>query len=1046
MKHFLLLFLLLCSSMLEAQDYHFKQISLAEGLSQSSINAIAQDANGFLWLGTQDGLNRFDGSKFNIYKNIPFDSSSLSENFITALCVDTQNQLWIGTMNEGLHLFHPENGTFSRFYHQANDENTISSNNITKIYTDKKGNVWVGTTNGLNLIEHRKKTIRFKRFQYNPTLTRSFPDINHINDILVDKQDNLWLATSKGLFQFTLQTTEKSILLKQKKHWYTVENVPQNGSLAHNLIRTIEEDALGRIWIGSAEALQLLENNIFKTIHLFKNGTTETINDLHIDKKGQLLVGTFHGIFILKYAAKKYAAPILYEHLTGGINSLHDNMILHIFEDNHHEGLFWLGTYLSGIGQMYERKKRFVTNYLKSPAIGQEIGASVNLLVKQKDNVLWLNTTSGLLRFDRTTNAYQLLEKIPIIGKKEMFNPNRIMAMYQDSKGQIWFGARNGLLKLKKQNNGYALQLFQSQIEEERGVFSIYEADGNLYLGTWSGISVFDLKTEQLSNTSIVIDSVGSQQFGYQVQYLLKDKKNNWWIGTTHGIVFFRNVKGNFWEHLQCNKGEVYTHQPVNKKSLISGRVTSICEASNGGIWLGTHSALVKVIDKKKTLEFQAFGEAEGLANNLVYTVASDKKHLWLSTNRGLSRFHIEHETFANFDIKDGLQSNEFNGNACFQAEDGELFFGGINGYTSFYPSEIKLESKSPKVLLTQLDTQHESYNLLNQKTVCLKYADNSFTVHFIGLDLLYPTDVEYFYRLESKGKGLLISLGNSQQVNFTQLGAGTYTLRILAKNRDGAMNVVGDVVEIIIEVPFWESWWFLLIVLGLISLLFWAVYHIRYLDKMQKLAEIERVRKNAAQDFHDEMGSKLTVISMFTELTKSKLNGNYHEVAPYLDKVSDTAGSLYHSMKDLIWALNPEHDTVQDLFLQLKDFGDELFDQTGVQFKSQGIETKLENQQIPMENKRHILLIFKELMNNALKHSDCTAVYLTIMHEADELKITLEDNGIGFNSLDEYDGDGLKNIYSRAEKIGGKIKMRSNNRGTSVTLHVQNSKKIFYP
>jgi ligand-binding sensor domain-containing protein/two-component sensor histidine kinase len=1034
MKHFILLLLLFCTISLSAQDYHFKQISLAEGLSQSSINAIAQDANGFLWLGTQDGLNRFDGNNFMIFKNIPFDSSSLSENFITALSIDNQNQLWVGTQNEGVHLFHPNDGTFSRFYHNPIDNQSLSSNNITTIHTDKKGNIWIGTSNGLNLIEIKNKRISFKRFQYNSSLVRSFPDLNYIKDILVDSKNNLWLGTSKGLFKYQIETKNKETNLTKKQHWLANKNT-KNG-LTNNVIRAVEEDALGRIWIGTGKALHLFENGTFQTIPLFDNKKNETVNDLHVDKKGQLFIGTYDGIFSLKYENKTYQKPVLYEHLTNGVNSLHDNMVLNIFEDNHHEGLYWLGTYLSGIGQMYERKKPFVTNYLKSPKIGQKIGASVHLITKKGDE-LWLNTTSGLLCFNRKTDVYQLIEKMPIIGRKEDFYANQISTIYKDSSGQIWLGSAIGLLKLIQQNKTYAVQLFQTKKEEERGVFGIYENNKKLYLGGWSGINSFDLTTEKLSENPIVIDTVGSRQFGYQIRYFLKGKNNDWWIGSTHGIVHFTNISTDFWQHLQTKKGKVYTHNPNDQKSLISGRITALCKDKNGGIWIGTNSALVKVINQKNRIEFQSYGEKEGLANNLVYTIINDKNDLWLSTNRGLSRFDIEHSTFANFDIKDGLQSNEFNGKAYFQAEDGELFFGGINGYTSFYPSKIEMESKAPNVLLTQLETSNQSYNLLNEKLIGLKYVQNSFSVQFIGLDLLYPTDVEYFYQLKGGDDGRLVSLGNSRRVNFTQLGAGTYTLRVLAKNRDGAMNKVGDTVKIIIEAPFWQSWWFLFANLCLISFLIWAIYHIRYLGKMQKLAEIERVRKNAAQDFHDELGSKLTVISMFTELTKSKLNGHYHEVAPYLDKVSDTAGSLYHSMKDLLWALNPEQDTVQDLFLQLKDFGEELFDQTGVEFKSQGINTPLQDKVIPMEYKRHILLIFKELMNNSLRHSDCTSVCLTINEDGQKFKIILEDNGVGFNSSDEYDGDGLKNIYNRANKISGKINVCSNNRGTSVTLSV---------
>ncbi len=1000
-------------------------------MAQSSINAVAQDLHGFMWFGTEDGLNRFDGNEFVIYKNIPFDSTSLSENFITALLVDSKNQLWVGTMNEGLHLFDSETQTFKRFYNSTKN-NSLSNNNINTIYEDKNGRVWVGTSNGLNLIIQKEKNISFQRFQYNSDFSRGFPGVNFINTIFNDSENQLWVGTAKGLFQFEI-ITNKSIQLKQKNLF----------SLADNSIRAIQEGKENQLWVGTAKNLHRLVNDSFEIVQLKEKVKSEPINDLLINKKGELLIATYQGVFIIKNTSE-VEKSILYEHSKNGVNSLHDNMIISIFEDRNHEGLYWLGTYLSGIGQMYKRKKRFVTNYLKDTKLEEKIGASVHLISK-KDDILWLSTTSGLIRYDRKKDDYQLLRKFKIINKgknnfkKESFYHNWITTIFKDKNGQIWLGSRLGLLKLIKQNNQFAVELFQSEIETEQAVIGIYQDEDKLYLGGWSGISVFDLKTEKLAKKAIVIDTINSKEFGYQVRFLHQDKQQNWWIGTTHGLVYYDTVKEDFWEHIKTNKGKVYQHNPDDENSLVSDRITAICEDVNGNIWLGTHSGLVQVTIKKKDLNFRFFSEKDGLANSLVYTVLNDNQgvdnYLWLSTNRGLSRFDITTNDFANFDIKDGLQSNEFNGNSCFQALDGELFFGGINGYTSFYPSEIELETNAPKVFITNLKTSEKEHNLLNQKSIELAYINNSFSVQFNGLDFIYPSDMEYFYRLEGRGDEQLISLGNSRQVNFTELGAGNYTLYIYAKNRDGAMQAIGDKLAIKIAAPFWQTWWFLLLSLLIFSFLIWSIYHIRYLDKMQKLAEIERVRKSAAQDFHDELGSKLTIISMFTELTKSKLNGNYEAVAPYLDKVSDTAGSLYHSMKDLIWALNPEQDTLQDLFLQLKDFGDELFDQTGVVFQSLGIEQDIQEQVIPMECKRHVLLIFKELMNNSLKHSDCTEVRLSILNEKDGLKISLKDNGSGFNPSDEYDGDGLKNIYSRADKIDGKISVCSNNRGTEVIL-----------
>ena len=200
------------------------------------------------------------------------------------------------------------------------------------------------------------------------------------------------------------------VYLIQKKHWQ------ENQGLSQNLVRAVQEDVLGRIWIGTGKALQILEKDKFTTVPLFKKMEYETINDLHLDKKNQLLIGTSHGIFIVKYQNEKYQKPTFYEQKNNDINTLHDNIVLDIFEDNHHEGLYWLGTYLSGIGQMYERKKRFVTNYLNDTKLKEKIGASVHLITK-KDDILWLNTTSGLLRYDKKNDNYQLLRKFNIVNK-----------------------------------------------------------------------------------------------------------------------------------------------------------------------------------------------------------------------------------------------------------------------------------------------------------------------------------------------------------------------------------------------------------------------------------------------------------------------------------------------------------------------------------------------------------------------------------------------------------------------------------------------------
>lgn len=1016
-----------------AQDYQFKKVWLEDGLSQSSINAVAQDQKGFLWLGTQDGLNRYDGHQFKIFKNIPFDSTSLAENFISSLLVDAKGRLWVGTMNMGLHLYDPKTNTFTRFQHDPNRPQTISNNTINCLYEDKNHTIWIGTNNGFNQVKFTQNEVHFKYYQHQPNLPRTFPTKHFIRSIFHDSKGNLWVGSNKGLYQYKL-SKEGLTLTKTFK-----QNEAKKTNILKNIITSIAEDRQQRLWVGSRNGVTIFEKGQFSPIDLMKHEDREAINDIMVDKKGNIWIATLGGIFIKKYNQGSYATTFERHQQSVRPNGLHANMISKIHEDNRHEGLYWLGTFLGGVSKMYYRSKRFMTNHLTYQNIPDLVSNSVRLLLKDRSNVVWIGTDAQLLRYDRPKENYRVFRKIKIVNESNNYlHPHEMLYFYKDSKNQLWTSSYRGLFKLLRQSDGSLVaKLFQFK-EEKSAIYTIFEADNRLYLGTWQGIGYLDLKTEQLNYEVFKIDTINNQKYRYSIRNILKDKSNNYWIGTTHGLVLYRSVKGTFWEHIQKNPPEIYQHNMHNPKSLTNDRLTALYEDGNGTIWLGTHSALVKVKMKPNTLIFKAFGERQGLANNLVYEIAGAGDYFWVSTNKGLSRFNVIDEKFDNFDIKDGLQSNEFNGNAYHQAEDGELFFGGISGYTSFYPDEIALDCQSPQVWITALSVEDTTYNLLadSSKTIQLSYTHNNFNVQFIGIDYLYPDDISYFYQLETEGTIVKRrALGNSQQVDFTKLGSGKYVLRILAKNRDGAMNRTGDAMSIEIAAPYWQTWWFYGLIVLVIGGLFWMIYHIRYLTKMQKIAEIEKVRKNAAQDFHDELGSKLTVITMFSELTKSRLNGNYEEVAPYLDKVSGTANSLYHSMKDLIWALNPEQDSVQDLYLQLKDFGDELFDQTGVEFNSEGLEAALCEKTLPMEYKRHILLIFKELMNNSLKHSDCTEATLRMYNGDGKLKIEFKDNGIGFNVTDTYDGDGLKNIYNRANKIESKIKICSNNRGTAVTL-----------
>jgi len=393
---------------------------------------------------------------------------------------------------------------------------------------------------------------------------------------------------------------------------------------------------------------------------------------------------------------------------------------------------------------------------------------------------------------------------------------------------------------------------------------------------------------------------------------------------------------------------------------------------------------------------------------------------------------------FENFNFKDGLQSNEFNERSICESKDGKIYFGGVNGYTGFYPKQIQLDGIQPPVWITSLKVNEAlRFNLLGKDRtapIVLNYDQNFFSINFTGIDHLYPESVSYNYDLEGSS-AKRIELGSSQQVNFTNLSPGKYVFCVRAKSKGGLVNQLGDSVEIFIEAPFWQSTWFYGLLLGFLAFLIWVAFYINYRIKMSKIQDIERIRKNVARDFHDELGSKLSIISMYSSLAKNGVKPPPDKMGLYLTKITNTSNSLYDSMRNLLWALNPEADTLSDLFFQLKDYGDELFSHSNIAFQSVGIPDELRKIELAMDVKRHLLLIFKEGMSNIMRHAECTEVKLNMMVVKRVLIMELMDNGKGFEVEEAYKGEGIKNIRNRAEKINARLFLQSDDSGTIIKL-----------
>ncbi|MEM1321002.1 MAG: two-component regulator propeller domain-containing protein [Bacteroidota bacterium] len=1025
---------------LTAQEYSFTAVTIEDGLSQSTVNAMVQDQRGFLWIGTQDGLNCYDGHRFKVYKKDPFDTSSIADNYISNLYVDYKDRLWIGTMKGGLSMLDARRERIRNYDHEAGDSGSLSDNRVNLLFEDRQSRLWVATPKGFDqIIEQADGKLHFKRHQFLRDKRPSAGGFT-ITSVLEEDYDHWWVTTFSGVFYCRLDEDGQIVEVEHPLSTWFQEEGQSWGRIAGRICK----DRQGRLWVGSQRGL-ICYTPSTAAIQTYELGNNEPgyksvrIFDICLTTNDKLLVAGNNGLHVLNYADGAYASS--FQQIRPGeqerLRSFKHPMT--ILEDRLHKGLYWVGTDLSGLVRVYERKKKFQTDYLEVLKSDYEISSSVFQIVEDTLNRLWLGTPDGIAIYDKQKSKYRFFPEINC--KNFRIKAASLNTLFRDAEGTIWAGTYNGPLRLYFNRRGMlcADHYLQGYECESPAVFSIYEEAEVYYLGSFAGINFLDKSTNTIEPCPIIFDTVQQERFDYTYTSFLRDKDSNLWVGTSRGLLFFRDLQGSLRDH-KNKTPEFYHYDRNDKNSLVDDHINHIMEDRSGEVWLATMNGLVKAHPTSKGMHFESYSEKDGLANNVVYGMLeeADGYHIWLSTNNGLSRFDPRNGRFYNFNLRDGLQSNEFNAHAFYKNDEGELFFGGINGVTRFFPDQIQLEEQMPPVWITDLTTfSGRHYNLLdiaNRSSIKLDYYENSFSVHFTGLDFLYPDELNYYYDLEG-GYARNMPIGNNQQLNFNALAPGEYSLCVKAASKDGVFNYLGDSIHICILAPFWQTSWFYAFLVLSTLLLAGLGYHLVYRFKLRKVAEIDAVRKLAAQDFHDELGSKLSIISMYSELTKKQLNGAVKYAPTYLNKVITTSNSLYDSMKDMLWALNPEQDTIHDLFLHLKDFGEELFSHSETDFHSLGIESDWGDKLLPMQYKRHILLIFKEAMNNSLRHSKASTITLKMSNVRNILTVEVGDNGKGFQETMGHRGEGLNNMESRARRISGKLFVSTSSTGTLVKL-----------
>jgi ligand-binding sensor domain-containing protein/serine phosphatase RsbU (regulator of sigma subunit) len=830
-----------CVLAIEQQGVSFRKLSIEQGLSQSSVNAIIQDKEGYIWLGTQDGLNKYDGISFTIYNYKQHDSTSLSNPHIRSLFECSDGYIWIGTESGGLNKFNKLSGKFQSFQNDKNNPSSISHNNVRCILEDLNKNLWVATFGG-GLNKFDKKSNSFKRISGKTSNGIDVSEIR-IESMILDNQ-LLWIGTNdKGLFLY-------DILKDTWQQFNLSDNVNRVSAIALNNNNSL--------WIGTYGAGLFTFN---KSTQEFKNQNLKLSSDFVVkilpDKQNRLWIGTYGGglnlYSLINGEIKKF------KHNSENPSSLSNNDVWSICIGS--EGTVFIGTDGGGVN-IYDIHSQKFPSFKTAITQSSQTNNLVRCFYQDSRGNLWIGTYGGGLNFyNQKTGEHVIYKRNE--NDKQSISSNRVVSIAETPDGTLWFGTDGG--GLNKFN--YATNKFLRYTHNEQNNQSISndvvwcmmpDSDKGIWLGTrGGGLNYFNLKTEKFTPYRYNANDANSLRSDF-IRCLYDDNKGNLWIGTEGGGFSVYNKTAKTFRN--------YKNLLAEANGLNNNTVRCIYIQDGNYVWLGTDGGGLNLYDIASD-KFYHFTVDDGLPNNVIYGIIPDKKdYLWMSTNNGIFRFKLigapsdKKILVKKYFISDGLQSNEFNTGAYFKNQAGEMFFGGINGYNRFYPENILENSFIPPVRITSFKVFEADYALDTLvdfiKQINLNYQQNFFSFTFAALSFSMPEKNRYAYMLEGFDKEWVYT-DNRNYASYTNLDPGKYVFKVKASNNDGIWNDVGTSINIFIKPPFYKTWWFYLLLAfsGLLAVVLFIKIRERNLKRDKaKLEETVQLRTEQIQQKNIEL------------------------------------------------------------------------------------------------------------------------------------------------------------------------------------------------
>lgn len=1026
-------------------EVRFNNLTLKDGLSQVTVNRIIQDNRGYMWFGTSDGLNKYNGHEFVVFRELGNDKNSINSSLISSIIEYDNDNILVGT-SKGISKINVITNKISRMFEDEEGKSKLSNNNIWDILKHSDGTIWIATRRGLNI--YNPKTGEMSQIFKDTEPKGLKSDV--VTSLCEDKYGNVWVGTSEGL----------SIINSKNREVLSINDLLDNENSA---ISNIYRDKENNIWLVTDSHIMLISSNykdinyLDKELESFKIDP-ESVNAIYEDTYYNLWISTQKGL--LEYN-KKNKKVHLFENRYYDDTSLVNDNVLTAYEDR--SGLLWFGTY-NGISLLNPNQP--FNQYRREPDKENTISDnSMSGIYKDSEGILWLGTNSAGLNALNTMTG-EVRNFYSNNNDENTLSSNVVWQICEADKDNLWVATQGGVNKINKKSGKVERLKYPDNMKERnkmdaRNVF--VDKDGLLWIGARGGLQSYDDKTGTFTDYSNVFNTIGIVE--NVVTSISEDEEGFLWItiGIDGGVVKFDKNKGVL---------KSYLNNSFDSNSLINNGVHCLAKDSKGNVWIGTEAGLSKL--DLKTDKFTNYTIVDGLANNYIYGILIDEEdNIWISTNDGLSRFDQKENKFINYTVMDGLQSNEFNGRSYFKSKDGEMFFGGINGLTTFYPNDVlKLSDNrnNSKVVIDKIKVNNKDYPYYGG-TFCLKYNENNISIDFFLPDYLNTTKITYEYKLEGVDEDWTFA-NKRNNANYANLDSGTYKVLIRARDNHGDLTSV-TTLDLKIAPPPWRTPMAYLIYFSsalIVIFLMWS--YVTALEKTVKkraeqlkkeakekeklYIEKEKLYKEAA-DLKDEMirrqkfkndyfvnlshelRTPLNVILATVQLIKLKNKkdclGKY-QVEDYTNTLKNNANHLLKIINDIIDSSKIESGTYR-LNIEKQDIVS-LVEDTALSLKAYIEENNLdiiidpEIEELEVEcDKNEIERCVINLLSNAVKYTNGHGTIEVFIRqcENESVEIAIKDTGVGISEKQQ------KIIFNRFAQADSVSKKQYRSSGIGLTL-----------